>query len=65
MSMWDCLRCWNTPCTCGYEYRTWGNKAINDLISTLEAVKRANKNGKKDSDDVFMDKVNQYKGVKQ
>lgn len=21
MSLSDCPRCWNTPCTCGYEYR--------------------------------------------
>jgi hypothetical protein len=21
MSMSDCIKCWNTPCTCGWEYR--------------------------------------------
>ncbi len=21
MAMSDCIKCWNTPCTCGYEYR--------------------------------------------
>ena len=23
MSLSDCVKCWNTPCTCGYEYRNW------------------------------------------
>ncbi len=23
MSMSDCIKCWDTPCTCGYEYRNW------------------------------------------
>jgi len=21
--MLDCVKCWNTPCTCGYDYRNW------------------------------------------
>ncbi|WP_300102549.1 hypothetical protein [Flavobacterium sp.] len=21
MSLSDCIMCWNTPCSCGYEYR--------------------------------------------
>jgi hypothetical protein len=21
MGMSDCIRCWDTPCTCGYDYR--------------------------------------------
>jgi len=21
MSMSDCIKCWDTPCTCGYDYR--------------------------------------------
>jgi len=23
MSLSGCSECWNTPCTCGYEYRHW------------------------------------------
>lgn len=23
MSMSDCIKCWNTPCTCGYDYRDY------------------------------------------
>jgi hypothetical protein len=23
MSMSDCIKCWDTPCTCGWEYRNW------------------------------------------
>ena len=23
MSMSDCPKCWNTPCSCGYDYRNY------------------------------------------
>ncbi len=23
MSMSDCIKCWDTPCSCGYDYRHW------------------------------------------
>ena len=23
MAMSDCIRCWDTPCTCGYEYKDY------------------------------------------
>lgn len=23
MSMSDCERCWDTPCTCGWDYKDW------------------------------------------
>ena len=26
MSMSDCVKCWDTPCTCGYEYRKYSKK---------------------------------------
>ena len=65
MSMSDCVECWETPCVCGYGYRDWDDESIDDLIDTLNAVKKANKGGRKDTDDVFMDKVNKYKEKKQ
>lgn len=27
MSMSDCIKCWNTPCSCGYEYRAGSKTA--------------------------------------
>jgi hypothetical protein len=29
MAMSDCVKCWETPCTCGWDYRNWKRK---DLI---------------------------------
>lgn len=26
MSMSDCIKCWNTPCTCGYSYKNWSQE---------------------------------------
>lgn len=23
MAMSDCIKCWETPCACGHEYRLW------------------------------------------
>lgn len=23
MGMSDCIKCWDSPCCCGYEYRNW------------------------------------------
>lgn len=23
MAMSDCEKCWDTPCSCGWQYRTW------------------------------------------
>ena len=27
MSLSDCIKCWDTPCTCGYGYRGWPKAA--------------------------------------
>ena len=36
MSMSDCPRCWDTPCTCGYDYKDYGvekmARFMNDII---------------------------------
>ncbi len=63
MSLNDCPHCWQTLCTCGYEYRFWGDSCIDDLIDTLKAVKKTKK--VKDiftaEDKDFCEKVRQYK----
>lgn len=37
MSLSDCGKCWDTPCTCGYEYSKWD---LARLYSFLEMIKR-------------------------
>ena len=32
MSLSDCPECWNTPCTCGYEYRNETNEELARII---------------------------------
>ena len=32
MSLSDCPECWNTPCTCGYEYRNETNEELTRII---------------------------------
>ncbi len=34
MSMSDCIKCWDTPCTCGYGYR----KLSQEMRQALAAV---------------------------
>jgi hypothetical protein len=38
MALSDCARCWNTPCTCGYDYRSWSKEELSDLITNLSLV---------------------------
>lgn len=59
MRLRDCEKCWETPCGCGYQYRTWSDYGINDLIKTLQAVKKAKKD--KCSDYDFVKTVEKYK----
>ena len=63
MSMSDCPQCWETPCRCGFGYRSWSDRAIDSHIDTLEAVKKAKK--EKCTSHDFADKVRQYKEIKQ
>ncbi len=35
MSLSDCIKCWSTPCTCGFDYRNWSNSQKNELVSAV------------------------------
>lgn len=49
MSLSDCEKCWNTPCTCGYDYRTWSVKQLEQQIKMLQGVlKKVRVNGYKE-----------------
>lgn len=32
MALSDCPKCWDTPCTCGYEYRDWSDEQMMRVI---------------------------------
>jgi hypothetical protein len=47
MSLSDCIKCWDSPCTCGWEYRDWSIKALTNHVKTFAliiAFKRQNPN---------------------
>jgi len=46
MTILDCINCWDTPCSCGYNYISWSNNQINELIKTLKIVKDFKKENK-------------------
>ena len=35
--MSDCLKCWETPCECGYDYIHLTDKQFNKFISNITA----------------------------
>ena len=35
MSLSDCPKCWDTPCTCGYEYKDWRIELIAHMINGI------------------------------
>lgn len=35
MAMSDCEKCWNTPCTCGWDYKGLTNIAMADFIADI------------------------------
>ena len=38
MALSDCINCWDTPCTCGWDYLPWSEDRLQKLIVTLSAV---------------------------
>ena len=38
MALSDCPRCWNTPCTCGYEYKDWSQAGRINLAAAILGV---------------------------
>ena len=38
MAMSDCEKCWNTPCTCGWDYIDWSRTALRKQILLLKAI---------------------------
>lgn len=42
MALSDCPKCWDTPCTCGYEYQNWTAERLTEHIAMLtEVLKKA------------------------
>lgn len=42
MSLSDCIKCWDAPCTCGYEYRKMNRDARIKLASVILGIHPAN-----------------------
>lgn len=38
MGMSDCVKCWDTPCRCGHDYKDWTEKALEEQIAMLQKV---------------------------
>ncbi len=38
MSMSDCEKCWDTPCTCGWDYKDWSITQLKEQIKMLQKV---------------------------
>ena len=38
MSLSDCIKCWDTPCTCGWDYRNYSIENLKERKRLLEKV---------------------------
>ena len=45
MSLSDCEKCYDTPCTCGHEYKNWSVRALENQIKMLQGVLKEKQSG--------------------
>ena len=38
MALSDCVKCWDTPCSCGHDYETWNEQRLKEQIEMLQRV---------------------------
>jgi hypothetical protein len=38
MALSDCPQCWNTPCTCGYDYKHWSLAVLIKFREMIDGV---------------------------
>ena len=59
MSMSDCERCWNTPCSCGWDYIGWSKQSIElhiKMLTNILSLTIQFKNNKEDIKKEFLRK---------
>jgi hypothetical protein len=39
MSLTDCIKCLDTPCSCGYEYRNWTKERLIEFVASAISYK--------------------------
>jgi len=39
MSLWDCPKCWEIPCSCGYEYKDWDDERLIEFLTNVLSYK--------------------------
>ena len=42
MSLSDCIKCWETPCTCGWDFRKKPDENIKSLIEGIIKYRKGN-----------------------
>lgn len=49
MALSDCIECWDTPCICGYDYRSWSEEKLQSQIKMLQNVLELKKKAREKS----------------
>ena len=39
MGMSDCIKCWTTPCCCGYEYKDYSKEKFTEFVADILSYK--------------------------